>query len=164
MTSHSPARAHFIPQGHDRYAAQRGLGITRLNYKVASSDADGRLFVTEQTMLAKGGPPRHLHLEQEEWFYSLEGEFVIEVGDERFTLGPGDSAFAPRKIPHVLAFIGAPPGRLLIAFSRGSATVDTVTFQHGGHRQRHEGDRHRAPRGRPTRRRRRAEAPAGPSQ
>jgi quercetin dioxygenase-like cupin family protein len=117
MTSHSQARIHFILHGQDRFAAQRGLGVTRLNYKVASSDTDGRLFVTEQTMLAKGGPPRHLHLEQEEWFYSLEGEFVIEVGDERFTLKSGDSAFAPRRIPHVWAFVGAPPGRLLIAFT-----------------------------------------------
>jgi len=117
MTSASQHRALFIPQGGDRFAAQRGLGITRLNYKVGSSDTDGGLFVIEQTMLAKGGPPRHLHTEQEEWFYSLEGKFVIEVGDERFTLNPGDSVFAPRRIPHVWAYVGAPPGKILIAFT-----------------------------------------------
>lgn len=109
--------ALFIPQGDDRFAAQRGLGITRLSYKVASHDTQGRLFVIEQTLLAKGGPPRHLHTEQEEWFYSLEGEFVVEVGDDRFTLKPGDSVFAPRRIPHVWAYVGSQPGKILIAFS-----------------------------------------------
>ncbi len=117
MTSTPQPRPLFIPQGHDRFAAQRGLGITRLNYKVGSSDTDGRLFVIEQAMLAKGGPPRHLHLEQEEWFYSLEGPFIIEVGQERFTLAPGDSVLAPRRIPHVWAFVGNQQGRILIAFT-----------------------------------------------
>ncbi len=68
-------------------------------------------------MLAKGGPARHLHPAQEEWFYCLEGPFLIEVGQERFPLGPGDSILAPRKIPHVWAFVGNKPGKLLIAFT-----------------------------------------------
>ncbi len=117
MTSAPEPRAIFIPQGHDRFTAQRGLGITRLNSKVGSNDTDGSLFVTEQTMLAKGEPPRHLHFDQEEWFYSLEGPFIIEVGQERFTLKPGDSVLAPRRIPHVWAYVGTPPGKILIAFS-----------------------------------------------
>jgi quercetin dioxygenase-like cupin family protein len=117
MASHPQAGAYLIPHGQDRFAAHRGLGITRLNYKVAAGDTDGRLFVTEQTTLAKGGPPRHLHLEQEEWFYSLDGEFILEVGQDRFTLNPGDSAFAPRRIPHVWAYVGNGSGRLLIAFT-----------------------------------------------
>jgi quercetin dioxygenase-like cupin family protein len=129
MTNPLNADAHFILHGQDRFAAHRGLGITRLNYKVASADTDGRLFVTEQTMLAKGGPPRHLHLEQEEWFYSLEGKFILEVGEDRFTLNPGDSALAPRGIPHVWAYVGNGLGRLLIAFTpagRMEAFFDAV--------------------------------------
>ena len=45
----------------------------------------------------------------------------------------------------------------------GSATIDTVTFRHGGHRQRHEGDRHHPARGRRARGRGRSDAPATPS-
>lgn len=117
MSTTPPGRPFFLARGHDRFQAKLGLGITKLNYKVASNDTQGRLFVIEQTLLAKGGPPRHLHTEQEEWFYSLEGEFVIEVGDERFTLNPGDSVFAPRRIPHVWAYVGSQPGKILIAFT-----------------------------------------------
>jgi quercetin dioxygenase-like cupin family protein len=117
MAANPHDRVLFIPSGHDRFAAQRGLGITRLNYRVASSDTDGRLFLIEQTMLAKGGPPRHFHHGQEEWFYAIEGEFILEVGEQRFTLNPGDSAFAPRLVPHVWAYVGTGPGRILIAFT-----------------------------------------------
>ena len=117
MTTTPPGCAQFIPRGQDRFAAHRSLGITRVTFTVASADTEGRLFVTEQTMLAKGGPPRHLHLEQEEWFYSLDGTFILEVGPDRFILNPGDSAFAPRRIPHVWAYVGTGPGRLLIAFT-----------------------------------------------
>jgi len=35
------------------------------------------------------------------------------VGQERIRLKPGDSVFGPRKVPHVWAFVGDQPGRLL---------------------------------------------------
>lgn len=107
----------FLARGNDRFHAERGLGITKLSYKIASADTQGRLFLMEQTMLARGGPPRHVHLDQEEWFYSVEGKFVVEIGEERLTLNPGDSVIAPRRIPHVWAYVGSGPGRLLIAFT-----------------------------------------------
>jgi len=68
-----------------------------IDFKVSGSDTDGDLFVIENTNDAKGGPPRHLHHEQEEWFYVVDGEYVAEVGEERYRLGPGDSVFAPRE-------------------------------------------------------------------
>ncbi len=64
-----------------------------------------------------GGPPRHLDRDQEEWFYALEGEVLIEVGQGRTRLKPGDSARAPRKARHAWAYVVDNPGRLLIAFA-----------------------------------------------
>ena len=112
-----PRGGMFVKHEQDRFATDRGLGITALRYKVAGADTDGRLFVIEQTMLAKGGPPRHIHLAQDEWFFPLEGDFIAEVGDERYRLGPGDSLLAPRLSPHVWAYVGDQVGRILIAFS-----------------------------------------------
>lgn len=66
--------------------------------------------------LPKGGPARHLHYDQEEWFSILEGEFPFEVGADRFHLHPGDSLLAPHQIPHVWAFVGEARGRILVAF------------------------------------------------
>jgi len=87
-----------------------------IDFKVSSLDTDGGLFIIENSNDHKGGPPRHLHHEQEEWFYVVEGDYVIEIGDERHRLGPGDSVLAPRRTPHVWAHVGEGKGRMIIAF------------------------------------------------
>jgi quercetin dioxygenase-like cupin family protein len=104
-----------VPAGEDRFGEHRGLGISTIAFKVSGQDSNG-LFVLENTFHAKGGPARHLHHDQDEWFYAVEGEFIIEVGQERWTLKPGDSLLAPRKVPHVWAYVGDAIGRMLITF------------------------------------------------
>src|SRR5205809_7108300 len=46
------------------------------------------------------GPPLHLHHNEDETFYVLEGEVTFLVGDERIDVAAGDFLFAPRDIPH----------------------------------------------------------------
>ena len=106
-----------VPAGQDRFGERRGLGISHIDYKVTAQDSGGSLLILENIFHAPGGPPRHLHLAQDEVFYSLEGEFVFEIGAERFTLKPGDSVLAPRQVPHVWAYVGAGRGRILITFT-----------------------------------------------
>jgi mannose-6-phosphate isomerase-like protein (cupin superfamily) len=86
-----------------------------IDFKVSTLDTNGGLSVSELIDVEKGGPSRHLHHEQEEWFYVVEGEYVIEVGDERHELGPGDSLLAPREVAHVWAHVGEGRGRLICA-------------------------------------------------
>ena len=106
-----------VAAGADRFGEQRGLvGINTIAFKVTPPN-QGDLFILEITCLAKGGPARHLHYEQDEWFYILEGEFQFEVGGERLHLQPGDSLLAPRQIPHVWAFVGDARGRVLVMFT-----------------------------------------------
>jgi mannose-6-phosphate isomerase-like protein (cupin superfamily) len=73
----------------------------------------------ENRNMVRGGPPRHIHYEQEEWFYFVEGsdEVLMEVGETKLRLKPGDSVLAPRNIPHVWAYLGHQPGRMLFAFT-----------------------------------------------
>jgi len=108
-------RALRVPAGADRFGEQRGLGISTIAFKVVPHDGSG-LFVLENIFHAKGGPARHLHYDQDEWFYVLEGDFVIEVGTERMALQPGDSLLAPRQVPHVWAYVGDSRGRILVTF------------------------------------------------
>jgi quercetin dioxygenase-like cupin family protein len=105
--------ATIVPAGEDKFGEHRGLGISVIKFKVVPQDENG-LFVIENTFCEKGGPAKHLHYSQEEWFYAVEGEFLFEVGQERFTLKPGDSLRAPRQVPHVWTCTGA--GNILIAF------------------------------------------------
>lgn len=109
-------KAVYVPKGKNRFQENLMIwGIIPLQIKVSGNDTDGSLFVFEHAKMGKGGPPRHFHFEQDEWFYSMEGEFAFEVGDEKFILRPGDSLFAPRMIPHVWAYMGDTPGTLLLA-------------------------------------------------
>lgn len=110
----SPPVVH-VAANEDCFGEQHGLGISSIAFKVVPADSGG-LLVLENTFLARGGPARHLHTDQDEWFYAVEGEFIVEVGEERFRLHPGDSLLAPRNVPHVWAFVGETRGRMLIAF------------------------------------------------
>jgi quercetin dioxygenase-like cupin family protein len=110
--THKPVGA-----GADRFAEHRGLGVSVLDFKLATADAAGGLFAVENTFHAAGGPARHLHVEQDEWFYVLEGAFTFEIGEQRMTLRAGESVLGPRRVPHVWACTGTGLGRILIVFT-----------------------------------------------
>jgi mannose-6-phosphate isomerase-like protein (cupin superfamily) len=114
--SSQPQASHFIAAGQDQFGEHRGLGVSAINFKVSAQQGSD-LFVLENIFHHKGGPAKHLHHDQDEWFYVLEGEFLIEVGTERRRLQVGDSIFAPRKVPHVWAFVGEGRGRILVTFA-----------------------------------------------
>ena len=99
----------------DQFGEHRGLGVSQISFKLTPKDRNG-IFIIENIFHEKGGPAKHLHYDQDEWFYALEGDFLLEVGDEQFKMKPGDSILAPRKIPHVWAYTGGECGRMLIAF------------------------------------------------
>lgn len=109
-------KAVYVPRGKNRFNEELMIwGIIPYQIKVSGKDTDGSLFSFEHAKMGKGGPPRHFHYDQDEWFYAMEGQFAFEVGDEKFVLQPGDSLFAPRMIPHVWAYTGDKPGTLLLA-------------------------------------------------
>jgi mannose-6-phosphate isomerase-like protein (cupin superfamily) len=105
------AATGVVRAGDDRLGERHGLGVSVIAFKVITPE----LLVLENSFHAPGGPPRHLHFDQDEWFCALDGEFVIEVGDARHLLRPGDSVLGPRRVAHVWASTG--PGRILVAFS-----------------------------------------------
>ncbi len=102
----------ITPAGEDRFGKIKIMGISTITFKISSHDTKN-LFSLEVMLTQKGGPAKHVHFNQDEWFYILEGEFIIEVGDERFRVKSGDSLFAPKKIPHGWAFVGGTQGRFL---------------------------------------------------
>src|SRR5215217_7501965 len=109
--------ARLVPAGTDRFQGKKRevFGSRVIDLKVSAQDTNGGLSITEIIDTHKGRPARHLHHEQEEWFYVVEGAYVIEVGEERYELGPGDSVLAPRKVAHGWAHVGEGTGRLIAA-------------------------------------------------
>jgi len=108
---------HVIPAGEDRLGESHSRGYSSILFKVLPRETSNGMFVIEHLNLIKGGPPLHLHLHQEEYFYVVEGEVNFQIGDSRKRLKPGDSILGPRGVPHTFAATGESPGRLLIAFT-----------------------------------------------
>jgi hypothetical protein len=50
-------------------------------------------------------------------FHTIEREYILEIGSERFRLKSGDSILAPREVPHAWAFVSDTAGKMLIAFA-----------------------------------------------
>jgi quercetin dioxygenase-like cupin family protein len=107
--------AGFVPAGQDKFGLHRGLGISVIQFKLTLPD-NSDIFILENVFRAKGGPPRHIHPHQDEWFYILEGKFSFEIGNEKVILSVGDSITGPRGIPHVWASM-TETGRILVAFT-----------------------------------------------
>jgi quercetin dioxygenase-like cupin family protein len=100
----------------------------RFDLKVSARDTGGDLCIYDTVRQSKGGPALHRHHFQDEWFYVLRGEFIVKVGEQTLELRPGDSAFAPRKIPHAFAMTSEGEGQMLVLFQPAGSMED---FFHG---------------------------------
>ena len=49
------------------------------------------------------GPRLHIHKEQVDSFYVLEGVLTMQIGEDIIELGPGDFATAPPGVPHTFS-------------------------------------------------------------
>ena len=61
-------------------------------------------------------PPLHVHHNDDEAFYVLDGEVTVFVGDERIDLAAGDYCFGPRGIPHAY-LVRSERARMLVTIS-----------------------------------------------
>jgi mannose-6-phosphate isomerase-like protein (cupin superfamily) len=108
----------------DRYAEELQIMGGRFDCKVSGKDTGGDLCIYDTVRDAKGGPALHLHHAQDEWFYIIRGEFIVRVGEDTLSLRPGDSAFAPRRIPHAFAMTSEGEGQMLVLFQPAGSMED----------------------------------------
>lgn len=108
---------HVVNEGQDRFHEKHSLGYSTILFKTTAGETNGSALVIEHIGLKKGGPPVHLHLHQDEWFYVMEGQVVFQVAGQRKTLTAGESVLGPRGIPHGFSAVGEKPARMLIAFT-----------------------------------------------
>jgi quercetin dioxygenase-like cupin family protein len=90
-----------------------------LVFKVTGEDTRGALdyFIVE--VGPKGGPPLHVHHEQEETIHVLTGRFKIRIGDELSTLEPGGFAYMPSGLPHAFLNLTDEPAELIVVYTPG---------------------------------------------
>ena len=92
------------------------FGCCPNDIKVSGDDTGGRLGVFEYTGQIRGGPPVHLHEDQDEIYCVRDGEYLFEVGGQRTVVKAGGVIFLPRGVPHAFAQLSE-TGRMLFMFT-----------------------------------------------
>lgn len=94
----------------------KGVTLNLLDIKISAADTDGGIAVFEQNgFTPMGGPPLHIHTDQDEYFYIINGEYLFQVGDRKFSMKQGDTIFLPKNVPH--AFIQlTEAGKVLVSY------------------------------------------------
>jgi quercetin dioxygenase-like cupin family protein len=65
-------------------------------------EASGGALAIVELHGARGDmPPLHVHHEEDEVFHVLEGRLSLHLPGASIEVGPGETAFAPRGVPHV---------------------------------------------------------------
>lgn len=82
--------------------------------KVGAAATRGRLDIVEHRAPAGYAPPRHVHTDQDEVFYVVDGRLTVTCGDEQWQAGAGSLVFLPRAVPHGFSVLGEDPARILL--------------------------------------------------
>ena len=72
---------------------------------VAGEDSAGEFALFESTGARGHTAPRHRHLHASETFIVLDGEMLIEVGNEQRVASAGHTAVLPRDVPHTFVIL-----------------------------------------------------------
>ena len=131
-------QAPFVIRGKEgRFAEHYRLMGFDLYLKLAGKDTNEQLSVFSGVYKRNDGPPLHVHYTQDEEFYITEGEFLVQVGSERFTLKVGDLIFLPRNVPHTfltlsetaqMVFMTHPSGKTEALFRQLAQLGPTATL------------------------------------
>jgi mannose-6-phosphate isomerase-like protein (cupin superfamily) len=97
--------------------------------RAGGAETNGALSLIEQVIPAGYQSPWHVHHNEDESFYVIEGHATVIVADRSVALGPGGFAFGPRKVPHGFRIDGTRPVRLLLMTTGGSfaAFIDEMS-------------------------------------
>jgi quercetin dioxygenase-like cupin family protein len=92
---------------------------TEMTIKATAAATDGHLCLIETYAPAGHGPPMHVHHDEHEAFYVLEGEVAFVCGGEWLTGGSGTYVFGPRGVPHGFKVVGESAARILLLCAPG---------------------------------------------
>jgi mannose-6-phosphate isomerase-like protein (cupin superfamily) len=79
----------------------------------SASSADG-LSVGEHWLPFGDSPPLHVHHREDEFFHVLEGVVRFRVGDQETVVEAGQSALAPKGVPHTFRVESDAGARFLV--------------------------------------------------
>lgn len=107
----APVEGYIVPSGESLerpyFPDSRSLAWTA---------STGGVIGAEEGVLEPGqpGPFRHYHTNMAELFYVLEGELLLQIGDQVERAGPGTFAYCPVGCVHAFRAAGTAAARVLI--------------------------------------------------
>jgi mannose-6-phosphate isomerase-like protein (cupin superfamily) len=87
--------------------------------KTPAEQTGGAYSIVEIESFPGNGPPAHVHHNEDECFYVVEGAFSVILGDRAFDIADGDFVRIPKETSHAYKNVGAIPGRILVILSPG---------------------------------------------
>lgn len=91
---------------------------TRIRIHVSTDDGPDGLSVIESSASQGDSPPMHVHETEDEIFHVLSGELRLRVDDEELCVREGETALAPRNVPHTYR-VESDEARWLVTTGRG---------------------------------------------
>ena len=88
-------------------------------FLACSADTGGAVECALVSLNPGEGPPLHLHPDQDEALYLIEGQVCLQIGEALHPLQAGDFAFIPSGTAHTLANVGPMPARAVQFFTPG---------------------------------------------
>jgi quercetin dioxygenase-like cupin family protein len=86
-------------------------------FLVTGEQTGGAYFVMEALVPPGGGPPPHIHRNEDETFYMVEGECSITIGDRVVLARAGDFVNIPRGTVHCFCNTGRASARMIVTFT-----------------------------------------------
>ncbi len=102
-------RAYVLDDGDGEALRFAGALMT---LKASGDQTEGRFALIDQTAPPDYAAPLHVHQDEDEAWYVLEGEAEFFCGERRFTAAAGAWVFLPKAVPHSFR-VGADGARLL---------------------------------------------------
>jgi quercetin dioxygenase-like cupin family protein len=104
-----------------------------LTFKARGHETNGRMLAFESTAAPGEGPPLHIHANEDEVVYALEGTFRFQLDGEVRDAPTGSFMFIPRGVAHTWQNVGDEPARLFVVFAPAGMEAFFVRFsEHAG--------------------------------
>lgn len=108
-----------ITVGPGEGATIQGPAGGPLTFKVRADRTGGALTLIENVIAPGDGPPHHVHANEDESWWIVEGELRFKLGDELHDAPAGSFVFVPRGVAHSFQNPGQSPARILVMFTPG---------------------------------------------
>ncbi|MCB0209981.1 MAG: cupin domain-containing protein [Anaerolineae bacterium] len=93
------------------------IGGENMTILLSAQDTNGSFAMFIDEVPPAAGPPMHIHHNEDETFYILEGQLDITIKGETFTAPAGGTAFLPKGIPHTFHNSSEQTARALVVLT-----------------------------------------------